>query len=242
MAKKKIAIIALVVVLAASITISGTLAYLTSTDSVQNVFTLGKIDLDFDEPGWHPDPADPGYDPAYPGTPDGENVLPGNTYVKDPTVEAVEGDSYMRLKVEFLDASGNRITGAGAAARVAKIWDTVRYDATGTTLIKGSPSTWAVISALPNYNTTEFVLDATRNSDVAVRYFNYINAGTSDVFEEGTDSTLFTNIAVASDWGNTDFTILGEKYTVQITVEAIQANNIASAAAAYTQMDTEFPL
>ncbi len=239
MAKKKIAIMALIVVLAASITISGTLAYLTSTDTVQNVFTLGDVEVDFDEPGWHPDPADPGYDPAYPGTPDGEDMVPGNTYVKDPTVTATEGDSYMRIKVEFLDEAGIRITDP---VRIAKIWATVRYDAAGTTLTKGSPSTWAVINALPNFNATEFVLDTTRTSDVAVRYYNYINGGTSDVFEEGTVSILFTNIAIASDWGNSDFTTLGGKYTVQLTVEAIQANNIAGAAAAYTQMDTEFPL
>ena len=50
---KKILSIALVVVLLAGIAVSGTMAYLTDTDSAVNVMTLGNVDIEQIEQEWN---------------------------------------------------------------------------------------------------------------------------------------------------------------------------------------------
>lgn len=63
--------------------VMGTLAYLTDTDTVNNTFTVGKVDISLDEQDVKPD-----------GTKDTDarvkansyHLLPGHSYIKDPTI------------------------------------------------------------------------------------------------------------------------------------------------------------
>ena len=82
----------------------GTLAYLTGTDTVNNTFTVGNVQIKLDEAKVNTD-----------GTPvagadrvqaNAYHLLPGHTYTKDPTVtvKAVSDDSYVRMKVTFNNA------------------------------------------------------------------------------------------------------------------------------------------
>lgn len=78
----------------------GTTAYLTSRDSVQNTFTVGAVDLRLDEAAVNPDGT---YktDAANRVQKNVYHLLPGRTYIKDPTVTVEQGstESYVRMVV-----------------------------------------------------------------------------------------------------------------------------------------------
>lgn len=99
MKKSKVLILSLCAVLLVAVSVLGTLAYLTSRDSVVNTFTVGKVNIELDEAKVNPD-----------GTPvegadrvkeNNYHLIPGMTYTKDPTltVKANSEDSYVRMLV-----------------------------------------------------------------------------------------------------------------------------------------------
>ncbi len=96
---KRALIMAVSIVLSLSLSIYGTLAFLTDSSTVVNTFTVGNVDITVDETDVNPD-----------GTPTGEpdrveqndyHLIPGHSYTKDPTmtVHANSEDSYVRMKV-----------------------------------------------------------------------------------------------------------------------------------------------
>lgn len=110
-AKKALALVLCAVLLVAG-SVMGTLAYLTSTATVTNTFTVGKVGITLDETKVNTD-----------GTADsaassrvqenGYHLLPGHRYIKDPTihVDANSEDCYLFVKVEngisSLEAANN---------------------------------------------------------------------------------------------------------------------------------------
>ena len=113
--KKRLLLGILAVVVVAALAIGGTLAFLTDSETVTNTFTVGDIDIELDEPEY-PDP-------------EPRDNVPGTSYPKDPTVTALKGDSYVRLKVEFLDWDQEEDETAPITdpARLAKIWQTLYF-------------------------------------------------------------------------------------------------------------------
>lgn len=97
---KKILLCCLCVVALVAASVLGTLAYLTDRDTAVNTFTVGNVDITLDEEAVNPD-----------GTPTEEDddrvqeneyhLIPGQTYVKDPTmtVKAGSEESYVRMLV-----------------------------------------------------------------------------------------------------------------------------------------------
>ena len=103
---KKVLVLILCLVALAVGSAVGTMAYLTDYDAVTNTFTVGNVILTLDE-------ADVKTDGSY-ETDHNQRVqenqyhlLPGHTYIKDPTVTVEEGsaDAYVRMivKVEGMD-------------------------------------------------------------------------------------------------------------------------------------------
>ena len=100
---KKIVSAGLALVMVAGISVAGTLAYLTSTDSVKNTFTVGNVGITLDElnvDGKNADGeanADMARDDA-----NAYHLFPGENYVKDPTIHVTEGseESWVFVKVE----------------------------------------------------------------------------------------------------------------------------------------------
>lgn len=97
--KKKLTVLSILCALMALLMIGGTIAYLTSQDSVSNTFTVGKVQITLDETD-----TDEYGNPI----PDAERVkgneyklIPGRTYVKDPTVTVLKGSEpcYVRVKL-----------------------------------------------------------------------------------------------------------------------------------------------
>lgn len=92
MKKKKILTMVAAVALVAVIGVGATLAYFTDKDSKTNVVTMGKVDIDLEEPVFSENPDDTITD-----------VKPNQNIVKDPKITVTEGslDAYVRAKIEF---------------------------------------------------------------------------------------------------------------------------------------------
>ncbi len=98
MKKSKILLMTLCAVALVAATIVGTLAYLTSQDTVVNTFTVGKVDITLDEAKVTPDGKLDGTERVKAND---YHLLPGMTYIKDPTVTVIKGSekSYVRMLV-----------------------------------------------------------------------------------------------------------------------------------------------
>lgn len=99
MKKAKVLLISLCATLLVTATVVGTLAYLTSRDSVVNTFTVGNVKLTLDEADVT---ADGKVIPGAPRVKTNEyHLIPGMTYTKDPTVTVKKGseESYVRMLV-----------------------------------------------------------------------------------------------------------------------------------------------
>jgi len=89
MKMKQILAIVLSMVLVACISVTATLAYLTSTDSVENTFTIGNVVITLDEAPVDTDGKEIEGDRVRANT---YKLLPGHDYDKDPTIH-VDADS-----------------------------------------------------------------------------------------------------------------------------------------------------
>ena len=95
--KKKILALCLVVALAATAIVGGTLAYFTDNANATNTFTVGNVDITLTEPNWNSS-----------GSQDAPEVYPGEALAKDPTVtNSGVNPCFVRIKVEGLDCLGN---------------------------------------------------------------------------------------------------------------------------------------
>lgn len=97
---RKSLILAACAIMLVCATIAGTLAYLTSTDSVKNTFTVGNVSITLDEAK-----VDENGEAVTPEQRVDENtykLLPGKEYDKDPTIHVQAGseDCYVFVKVE----------------------------------------------------------------------------------------------------------------------------------------------
>ena len=97
--KSKALLLTLCAVLLVAASVLGTMAYLTSTDTVTNTFTVGKVEIKLDETDVT-NPTGPRV------TANSYKLMPGTTYTKDPTVTVLNGSeaSYVRMKVTFNNA------------------------------------------------------------------------------------------------------------------------------------------
>lgn len=100
---KKRRVILAAVVAAGILTIGGVSAYLTDFDNTVNQFTVGKVDIELQEPGWKPD--------------EHKKTEPSEDIEKDPQIKNVgSNDAYVYLEVAVpqadvmaADAVGNRL-------------------------------------------------------------------------------------------------------------------------------------
>lgn len=251
---KKAAIGALSICLLAAVGIGGTMAFLTDSEQVTNHFSIGDLDITIDEPGWtdeeHPeDPEDPD-SPIIPG--DGEDLVPGDTKDKDPTVTAVEGNSYMRAVMTVRNRdTGDVITDT---ERLGLILQTIRY-AENDAIKEG---TSYALSDLAGYSTvnSKFTMDETI-SDTGIYGYRY-----NGIFNKGDKAVLFTDIVIPADWGQEELDALRgvyyvddegnavdadaegairkcHDYMIEIQAQAIQSDNFQNADEAFAALDSE---
>ena len=120
--KKKILTLSLVVALAATALIGGTLAYFTDTDDKTNVMTVGNVDIVLTETEWEAT-----------GKEDAKDVYPGEKLAKNPVVTNNGANPcFVRVKVTGLDSLKN----AGLSEQEIKLRTNYVMDAIGTNWVK----------------------------------------------------------------------------------------------------------
>ena len=94
MKKKKTVLAAIILLL--MFVVGGAIAYFTDTDSKTNVFTIGSVDITLTEDGWDLTDANDN------DIPDAEDMMPGESVTKDPTINNVstKNPAYVFAKVE----------------------------------------------------------------------------------------------------------------------------------------------
>ncbi len=133
--KKSIALVMMAVLLVAA-SVMGTLAYLTSTDAVENTFTVGKVAITLDEA--EVDMNGVAVTPAKRVKKNEYKLMPGHTYTKDPMVTVLAGSepSYIKMTVTFSKANELDAIFAPTGADLTSIfkgYDSANWIAKGNT-------------------------------------------------------------------------------------------------------------
>jgi predicted ribosomally synthesized peptide with SipW-like signal peptide len=246
--RRALVIAGLALALAGAVAWAVALAFFTDSDEVENTFTLGKIKIGLDEPGWSDG--------------DGLGLVPGSVRVKDPTVTAAEGASYMRVRMELHDGAGGLI---GDQARIDLILATLFHDrAYGTAAPNISTSAAytaddlaALVAAgkvYEVYNQDDFTYAGREAGSPGVTYYNYNHIFDVDDPAHST-AVLFTSVVIPADWSNAEvFTLHGSTfetaasgrvevtergsgYKIIIHAEAVQSAEMPSAEAAFAALD-----
>ena len=232
--KSKALLLTLCAVLLIAASVLGTMAYLTSTDTVTNTFTVGKVEIKLDET-----------DVTNPNGPrvkaNSYKLMPGTTYTKDPTVTVKAGseESYVRMKVTFNNAAAlmEMLPSAdnledftpdeiALIKKIAPILFLTNYTKVDSVWLPeyamlGMEKTLAD----PNY----FVYDAANDTVTYIFYYpTTVTATTADV----TLPALFDTIKVPEHVTGEQLAKLNN-FKITVVAEAIQAGSFANAGAAW---------
>ena len=141
-------------------------------------------------------------------------VVPGVAYAKDPTVNNIgANDAWIRVNVTLSDAEVFK-----AAAANHQITDLA-------TIFAGHDETKWTLAGVSE--------DEENDTITYSYYFNTI------VAPEGTTGALFTSVTVPGVFTRAEMSDLGDDFTITITADAIQAQNFATAVAAFAAFDAQ---
>lgn len=204
---KALLVVACALLLVAA-SVFGTMAYLTSTDTVTNTFTVGKVNIKLDEAQANTDGslvegADRVKANSY-------KLLPGHTYHKDPMVTVLSGSesSYVKMTVTFSKANELDAIFAPNGANLTSIFN--GYDAANW-IAKGNTK-----DAAANTRTYEFW------------YKEAVGAPEGNVALDA----LFDSITVPGAITKEQLATI-EGMTITVNAYAIQADGFANAEAAW---------
>lgn len=236
--KSKALLLTLCAVLLIAASVLGTMAYLTSTDTVTNTFTVGKVEITLDET-----------DVTNPNGPrvkaNSYKLMPGTTYTKDPTVTVKAGseESYVRMKVTFNNAKeiialctdpeyADEVTGAENAfplIRMVNYTDTAELYWDG--LLLDNMFETEEMLAMPKY----FAYDKTADTLTYIFYYREtVTATTADVVLP----VLFDSIKVP-EWVTGAQLAKLNNFQITVIAEAIQAGSFANADKAWEAFATQ---
>ena len=164
--KKRTLALILALVLVFGAAVGGTIAYLTSNDSVTNTFTVGKVEITLDEAK-----VDEYGVAATPATRVDKNdykLIPGHTYTKDPTIHVATGseDCWLFAKIENnLGTAATLTMGAGwteidSTNHVYAYNTKVSADTDVTVFTQFTFSKDVTATQLPSYNGKTIVVTA----------------------------------------------------------------------------------
>lgn len=212
--KKKILAGALAVCMLATLVIGASLAYFTDTETATNTFTVGNVNITLDEA-----PVTKGEDSKWTADDKADrvqantynNVYPGAELPKDPrvTLAATSSDAFIRVKVTISSAADWQA--ACSAHKITNLAD----------IFGGHVETlWARVG--------DGVVDT--DADTITFTYNH-NAKVS----AGTTATLFTSVTIPSAFTSAEMAAFGEKFTMVITADAIQADGFDTVTEAFAQ-------
>lgn len=231
--KSKALLLTLCAVLLVAASVLGTMAYLTSSDTVTNTFTVGKVEIKLDET-----------DVTNPTGPrvkaNSYKLMPGTTYTKDPTVTVKAGseESYVRMKVTFNNAKeiialctdpeyADEVTGVENAFPLIRMVNFVKANAAKWDgIIPDNMVETEDMLAMPKY----FAYDKT--ADTLIYYF-YYKATVSGTNGDVVLPVLFDSIKVPEHVTGEQLKALNN-FQITVIAEAIQAGSFADAADAWS--------
>lgn len=232
--KSKALLLTLCAVLLVAASVLGTMAYLTSTDTVTNTFTVGKVEIKLDET-----------DVTNPNGPrvkaNSYKLMPGTTYTKDPTVTVLKGseESYVRMKVTFNNAkkiialcTDPEFAGDGPTG-VENAFPLIRM----VNFVEANAAKWDGIIPDNMVETGEMLADAKyfaydKTADTLTYIFYYretVTAPTADVMLP----VLFDSIKVP-EWVTGEQLAELNNFKITVVAEAIQAGSFTDAADAWS--------
>lgn len=239
-------------VLLVAASVMGTMAYLTSTDKVQNTFTVGKVAIKLDEA--KVDANGKAVEPAVRVQANEYKLLPGHTYTKDPTVTVLKDsvESYVRLKVTLNKASAVMDMSVPeewkdeleeGMERMYPLLNFIHFDVDGLSAfywdcpIHPNSGSLDMESAVkdPKY----CVYDKEADTITYIFYYTEAVTGKDTISAPDADvviPALFESITVPSTATNEQIAAL-EGFQINVVAEAIQADGFANADAAWAAFD-----
>ena len=231
--KSKALLLTLCAVLLVAASVLGTMAYLTSTDTVTNTFTVGKVEIKLDET-----------DVTNPNGPrvkaNSYKLMPGTTYTKDPTVTVKAGseESYVRMKVTFNNAKAiialctDPEFAEDGPTGVENAYPLIRM----VNFVEANAAKWDGIIPDNMMDTEEMLANAKyfvydKTTDTLTYYFYYnetVAAPDGDVVLP----VLFDKVTLP-EWVTNDQLATLENFQITVVAEAIQADGFANAGAAW---------
>lgn len=231
--KSKALLLTLCAVLLVAASVLGTMAYLTSTDTVTNTFTIGKVEITLDET-----------DVTNPNGPrvkaNSYKLMPGTTYTKDPTVTVKAGseESYVRMKVTFNNAKAiialctDPEFAEDGPTGVENAYPLIRM----VNFVEANAAKWDGIIPDNMMDTEEMLANAKyfvydKATDTLTYYFYYnetVAAPDGDVVLP----VLFDKVTLP-EWVTSDQLATLENFQITVVAEAIQADGFANAGAAW---------
>ena len=205
---KKALLLTLCAVLLVAASVLGTMAYLTSTDTVTNTFTVGNVQITLDEAKANTDGS------LVAGAnrvkANSYKLLPGHTYNKDPMVTVKSGSesAYVKMTVTF-----------SKAAELDAIFDPNGADMT---------------SIFNGYDSTNWIYKGNTedtNANTRTYEFWYKEAVAAPDADVALDA-LFESITVPGTINNAQLATI-EGMTITVNAYAIQADGFANAEAAW---------
>lgn len=230
----KVILIALCAVALVCGSIFGTLAYLTDDDAVVNTFTVGKIDISFDE--LDTDSDDNADDNVTVGTTirdkaNAYHLLPGHSYVKDPTVHVTKGSEacYVFVTVDNriadIEWNDDNTSPTIAEQMAAKGW-TLLVDDGGAQVKKDGLSVYSYAGP----KSTNGVVPKNTEADTDLTVFETFRIDGSNVIARG-DAT---GDAPTGFFYLDDYATVGENgKAITVKAYAVQADGFANAYAAW---------
>lgn len=232
--KSKALLLTLCAVLLVAASVLGTMAYLTSTDEVNNTFTVGSVAITLDEA--EVDENGTPVEPAARVKSNEYKLMPGHTYTKDPTVTVEKGSesSYVRMKVTFNNAS-----------QIIALCTDPEYAEDGPTgvenafplirmvnFVKANAAKWDGIIPDNMVDTEDMLADtkyfAYDNATDTLTYYFYYTETVAAPDADVKLATLFDSITVPEWVTGGQLTALNN-FKISIVAEAIQADGFANA-------------
>lgn len=210
----KVALVLMAAIALVVCSILGTLAYLKSTASVTNTFTVGNVKITLDEADV--DEYGKIIENAPRVTGNEYKLIPGHSYVKDPTVTvaAKSEKSYVRMIVKITDFEDvETVLGPNFLPQYfVEGWD---------------PAVWVTTNVIGTEN----------NGDTAVYEFRYFETVDTLNNQPLKLDALFDSFEIPDGIENDDLAKL-EEMEIIVEAHAIQADGFADANAAWIAFDT----
>lgn len=235
--KTKALLMSLCAVLLVAASVLGTMAYLTDSKDVKNTFTVGNVAIKLDEAKVDENGTqvvDKDGNPVARVTENKYKLLPGHTYVKDPTVTVLKPSvaSYVRMKVTFNKASAliamctDPEFAEDGPTGVENAYPLIRM----VNFVEANAAKWDGIIPDNMVDTEEMLANGKyfdAKNDTLTYYF-YYNETVAAPTEDVVLPALFDSITVP-EWATGDQLKALQGFEINVVAEAIQADGFVDA-------------